>query len=243
MTGRPLKRRHHLLDPPPVVALEVVVSRFREEVNWVRHLPASTRITLYDKGGDLPEARFPWARVARLPNVGVEAHTYLQHILAHRDALAPLTLFCQGHPFDHAWDLHPVTRAIVAGREQVTAFRWLGHIHDTDDARGLRLFTKWSKNRDHRELRVDLFHQELFGGPAPPLVHFAIGAQFFATADAIRARPASFWQRALDLSMTFPDAGHCFERLWDRIFGVCAIDPATLGPDGCRYLKPIKTPS
>jgi hypothetical protein len=71
-------------------------------------------------------------------------------------------------------------------------------------------------------------------------VHFRPGAQFAVTREAIRARPRAFWERARTLAIEFPDSGHCFERLWDRVFGVRAIDPAELGPDGCRYLKPIR---
>jgi hypothetical protein len=238
MSG-PLRRRR---DPGAraAVELEVVVARYAEAVNWTRKLPGSARVTIYDKSGDLPRERFPWATVATLANVGREAHTYVHHILERYDALAPVSLFCQGHPFDHAHDLHPVARAVVGGDEVVADFRWLGHILDTDDARGRRLFTRWSKNADGRELALDEFHEALFGEPAPALVHFAIGAQFLVTREAVRSRPRAFWERARDLAVSFPDAGHCFERLWDRVFGVRAIDPASLGPDGCRYLKPIK---
>lgn len=237
---KPLRRRSDPLAPPAAVDLEVVVARHAEPVDWTRNLPASVRVSLYDKGGDLAAARFPWARVVRLPNVGREAHTYIEHILARWVELAPLTLFCQGHPFDHAFDLHHVARALVAGHEAVEGFRWLGHILDTDDARGRRLFVNWSKNQDRRELAVDLFHETLFGAPAPARFHFRPGGQFVVCEDTIRARPREFWQRALELAVSFPDSGHCFERLWDRIFGFEAVDPAELGPGGCRYLKPIR---
>jgi hypothetical protein len=232
-----LRRRR---DPPARVDLEVVVARYGEAVNWVRKLPGGVRVTLYDKRGDLPASLFPWARVCSLPNVGAEAHTYIRHILDNWAQLARFTLFCQGHPFDHAWDLHAVTRAVASGTEQVESFRWLGHIVDTDDARGRRLFTKWSKNGNQRELAVDLFHDQLFGTTCPELVHFHIGGQFIASSAALLARGREFWERALNLATTFPDAAHCFERLWDRVCGVIAVDPLTLGPDGCRYLKPIR---
>lgn len=239
---RPLRRRKVTHDPSPAVDLEVVVARYREPVNWTRNLPATVRVSLYDKGGDLPADLFPWARIVRLPNVGLEAHTYLEHILTRWDQLAPVTLFCQGHPFDHVWDLHDSARDVVAGREIVKTFRWLGNLLDTDDERGRRLFTKWSKNRDGRELRVDLFHQQLFGAPLDGLLHFRLGAQFMVTAEAIRSRSKDFWEHARQLSLGFPDAGHCFERLWDRVFGIRAIDPASLGPDGFLDLKPFKGP-
>jgi len=239
VTPRPL-RRHRDPRDRAAVDMEVVVARYAEEVNWTRKLPPGVRVTIYDKRGDLSAARFPYAQVIALPNVGLEAHSYLEHILARGDRPADVTLFCQGHPFDHAHDLHAVAREVAAGAPLADGFRWLGHIVDTDDCRGRRLFTRWSKNRDQRELAVDRFHEELLGEPCPPLVHFRPGAQFAVAAARLRSRPRAFWERARELALAFPDAGHCFERLWDRVFGVRAVDPASLGPDGCLYLKPIR---
>lgn len=225
---------------PPRVEVEVVVARYREDPRWVGNLPPGVRVALYDKGHDLVEAAFPRARVTRLENVGVEAHTYLTHLVTRRDTLAPVTVFVQGHPFDHAPDLHKVVRALAAGREAVAAFRWLGFIVDSDDPRGRRLFVPWSKNRDRRELAVDVFHRELFGSEAPEWLRFYPGGQFVATREAVLARPAALFEKALALAGAFPDAGHCFERTWDRLFGVVGVDPALLGGGMTRYLKPIK---
>jgi hypothetical protein len=102
------------------------------------------------------------------------------------------------------------------------------------------LFVNWSKNRDRRELSLDRFHRELLGEPAPEVFHFYPGAQFVVSAERARARPRDFYARALALSETFPDAGHCLERLWDRVFGVRGVDPALLGGEPCRYFKPIR---
>jgi hypothetical protein len=35
-------------------------------------------------------------------------------------------------------------------------------------------------------------------------------------------------------------AAHSYERIWDRLFGEPAIDPATLGPGGVLYRKRIR---
>ena len=216
----------------------LVVARYRERLEWTRNVPAAVSVHVYDKGGDLDRACFPGA--VRLDNVGREAETYLRHIVMRWDDLDPVTVFCQGHPFDHASDLHAVLRGLASGRERVNQFRWLGFIIDTDDRRGRRLFVPWSKNEDGRELRVDLFHQALFGDEAPSAVRFYPGGQFAVTAACVRARPRAFYRRALELATSFPDAAHCFERLWDRVFGVVGVDPALLGAEPCRYLKPIR---
>ncbi len=222
------------------VELELVVARWAEPVAWTRNVPRSVRATIHDKGGELDPRDFPRATILRLPNVGREAQTYLHHIVERFDAPAAVTVFCQGRPFDHAHDLHRVLRALAAGRQTVPDFRWLGFTIDTDDARGRRLFVPWSKNEDGRELRLDEFHRLLLGEPAPERVRFYPGAQFAVTADRVRSRPRAFWERARELAVSFPDAAHCFERLWDRVFGVVGVDEALLGGRDCVYLKPIK---
>lgn len=220
--------------------IELVVARHRERLEWTRRVPRSLRVSVYDTGAGLVPVTLPHAAIVPLPDVGREDHSYLTHLVQRYDTLAPLTVFCQGHPFDHAHDLHRVLRALDSGAVRVEAFHWLGFIIDSDDARGRRLFVPWSKNRDRRELELDRFHRELFGEAAPEWVRFYPGAQFAVTAACVRTRPRSFYERALALSESFPDAGHCFERLWDRIFGVTAVDPAVLGGEMCRYLKPIR---
>lgn len=224
----PWRRRRDPLEPPPACRVELVVARYREPVRWVRNVPSSVEVTIYDKGGDLDPALLPWARVETLPNVGQEGHTYLHHLATRYDELAPVTVFCQGHPFDHAWDFHPWLRDLVAGRRKIGDFQWLGFIIDTDDSRGRRLFVPWGRNADGRELAVDRFHEALLGTPCPPWLHFHLGAQFAVTAGCVRERPRSFYRRACDLAASFPDAAHCLERIWDRIFGVTGVDPALL---------------
>ena len=219
-------------------AVEVVVARYRESVAWTRTLPAAVALTIYDKGGDLDPARIPRARVVRLENVGREAHTYIHHILVGE--IAPLTVFCQGHPFDHAPDMKRVIAALADGSLAVPDFRWLGFIIDTDDACGGRLFRRWSKNEDGRALALDRFHRELLGAPAPPWVRFYPGGQMVVAAARVATRTRAFWQRALALAESFPDAAHCYERLWDRVFGVSGVDPALLGDAPCCYLKPVR---
>lgn len=220
--------------------LELVVARCAERVEWTRNVPRSVRVTIYDKGGNLDATALPRATIVRLPNVGREAQTYLHHLVERWEAPAALTVFAQGHPFDHAHDLHQVLRELATGSATVADFRWLGFTIDTDDARGRRLFVRWSKNEDGRELGLDEFHRALFGEPAPERVRFYPGAQFAVTAERIRARPRSFWERARALAAAFPDAAHCFERLWDRVFGVEGVDEARLAGRECVYLKPVR---
>jgi hypothetical protein len=219
--------------------VEVVVARYTEELNWLRKRPAALRVTVYDKSPDLSAGD----ATLTLPNVGREAHTYLYHIVSRYNSLADWTVFCQGKPFDHAFDFKKSLQALTADPDTFMAgkpFRWLGHLIDTDDNRGERLFQPWSKNDDGRGLDLLSFHRALFDTDGPELYTFVLGAQFIAHRDLIQQQPLSFYERALAVSMTFPDAAHCYERSWDRVLGVTGIDSDWLAGRQTVYLKPMK---
>ena len=216
------------------MSIELVVARYLEDLSWLRNIPPQISPRVYDK-----------SPTGNLPNVGREAHTYLHHICENYGNLADLTIFAQGKPFDHAFDFHKTLRALAATPDGVAAseapaFRWLGHIIDTDDENGARLFATWSKNNGDERLDMNGFHRALFGSDGPATYTFRLGAQFIASRALIRARSLDFWRRALQISLDFPDAAHCYERSWDRVFGVEGVDKTWLGGRETVYLKPIK---
>ena len=219
-----------------MLKVELVVARYTEDLSWLRKRPANLTVTVYDKSPDVSsgDASIP------LPNVGREAHTYLHHIVSRYDSLAEWTVFCQGKPFDHAFDFKKTLRKFADEPASIGPFRWLGHLIDTDDDRGDRLFRPWSKNEDGRGLDMRGFHQALFDTDGPEQYTFVLGAQFAVYRDVVRQRPQVFYEKALTVSTTFPDAAHCFERSWDRVFGVTGIDPAWLAGRQTVYLKPMK---
>ena len=227
--------------------IELVIARFEEDLLWIRRVPPSLRITIYNKGGSpaLP-SDFPkrmGVTATSLANVGREAETYLRHLVGRYDSLAPLTVFCQGHPFDHAPDFHASLQELasgMAGANSLTPFTWYGFLDETDDPHGRRLFVPWSKNPERRELSTGVLYEALFGEATPPLFHFRGGAQFAASRDAIWRRPLDFYELALELCASISLAAHSYERIWDRLFGDPVIDPSTLGPDGVLYRKRIR---
>lgn len=213
---------------PSSADVELVVARYREDLRWLKRVPRSVRVTVYDKESDLP-------------NVGREAHTYLHHIIARYDSLSPITVFCQGKPFDHAWNFHAVLRDLSdAPRLPEPGFLWIGHIVDRDDPNGSLLFQRWSKNENGRPLRLLEFWRDLWETQAPDFFTFYLGAQFAAKRELILRRPLAFYQRALEIAVTFTDAAHCFERCWDQVFGVNGIPEPLRGKALPIYLKPIR---
>lgn len=225
-------------------SVELIIARHEEDLRWIRRVPASIRITIYNKGTTpaLPPGfvRREGLSVHDLPNLGREAHTYLTHLSNRYAEIAPVTLFCQGHPFDHAPDFHARLKGVCEGSEAPDSFLWYGFLEETDDPHGKRLFVPWSKNPERKELETGRLHEELFGGNTPDLFHFRGGAQFAVTREAVHRRNREFYLRALDLAVGIPLAAHSYERIWDRIFGDPVIDPSSLGTEGVRYLKRIR---
>lgn len=217
-------------------AIQLVVARYQEPLNWLRKVPPSIERVVYDKSGEPTPDAIP------LPNIGREAHTYLHHICENYRALAPLTVFCQGKPFDHAFDFHHTLRALAENPEGAADFRWLGHIIDTDTSDGA-LFKIWSKNESGVGLDLAGFYCALLGMDGPHEYPFVLGGQFWARRELIWKRPLSFYESARDLSVAFPNAAHCYERTWDKVFGVEGIAPELLAGRKTVYLKTVKKES
>lgn len=215
--------------------LELVVAHYTENLNWLRNLPTGVRKTVYTKNPE-PVTEHP---TLPLPNIGREAHTYLHHLVDRYDTLADWTVFCQGKPFDHAYDFKKTLREF---NTEPPGFRWLGHLIDTDDNQGHRLFVPWSKNENGRNLDLLGFHRALFGTDGPDLYSFVLGAQFAVHKTILVSRPRSFYEHALNVSITFPDAAHCFERSWDKLFDVVGINPIWLAGRHTVQLKTMKHP-
>lgn len=213
--------------------LELVVAHRGEDLRWLRKVPRAFRVTVYEKGAR-HEGGIP------LPNVGREAHTYLSHITRRYGDLADFSAFVQGHPFDHEPGMHRFLRSLAEGSATPHCFWWLGFLCDTDDSRGRRLFVPWSKNPDREELRLDEFHRELFGAPGPELYKFFGGAQFCVSRATALSRGPEFYSKALALSETFPNAAHCFERCWDRVFGEDGTAGRVPADKPTAYFKAIK---
>jgi hypothetical protein len=217
--------------------LELVVARYTENLNWIRNIPPQIRATVYDKSDDEDTSLAP--NTLSLENVGREAHTYLHHIVTRYETLAPLTVFCQGKPFDHAFDFRKTLRDLAGGQKQCDDFFWLGHLADTDTVDGI-LFKNWSKNETGEGLDLSGFHRALLDSDGPAEYPFFGGAQFVVRRERIHQRPQSFYEQALKLSVEFPHAAHCYERMWDRIFSAENETHHRMNGEKTCYFKPIK---
>ena len=70
-----------------------MIAHFNEDLSWSE--PVAKVRTVYTKGGG-GVARSLEGRVRELPNVGLEQHSFLTHILTNYDTLAERTVFLHG---------------------------------------------------------------------------------------------------------------------------------------------------
>lgn len=217
------------------------MTRYAEDLQWLRRVPRRFRVTVYDKGGDDPvlPRRQHLTRV-QIPNQGREEYGYLRHIVDHYDDLADITVYSQGKPFDHVPDFHKQLHALAFHQLTVADFYWFGFIIDKDDEQGGLLFQRWACNPAGDPLPMREFWRDLFGEAPPRIKTFYPSAHFAVTAECVRCRPRSFYERALQASVELPHAGHCFERAWDVVFGVDGIPPAYRLQPKPIYLRKIR---
>lgn len=219
---------------------ELVVCRCGENLAWTRNVPHGLPVTIYDK---TPPPALIWPGSTPLPNVGREAHAWLHHLTERYDSLADWTVFAQGHPFDHAPDMHPVIRKLISGDLSGQDFHWLGFLWETDDFRGHPTFVHWTKNPQRRELDLEAFFQRCWQEPAPEQIRYVGGGQFLLSRRAAWRRGKNFYAEAREIAATFPDAAHAFERTWNKVFLEPPLDPRLFGSSGLRLLKPVRKKS
>lgn len=221
--------------------LELVVARCHEDLNWLRRVPKRFRVTVYNKGLDVPALpRRHGVEVHALPNVGREAHTYLHHLIRRYDSPADITVFAQGKPFDHVPDFHKILHRLAFRKFAITDFCWLGFIIDQDDADGTRLFQQWPKNPQKHPLPLRAFWGSLWNAAPPEAVTFYPSAHFAVTAPCVQRQSLDYYRNARDIAAHLPDAAHCFERVWDRVFHVNGIPPEHQNGPFPIYLRRIR---
>ena len=195
----------------------LVVSRYDEDISWVKQVDPSIKVFLYNKGKHLND-------LIHLPNVGRESHTYLHHILQHYDKLPDIAIFVQGNPFDHSKEMlklihqEDIEQIRLLNKKfepfnpmNIPGFAGLGHYWCSD-------ITKEPALSDCRMPSLTATWPELYDDKLPNLLCCTWGAQFAVSRWRIRSQPFNLY-RHLYLNHTkhfhMPWA---MELLWPYLF-------------------------
>jgi hypothetical protein len=176
--------------------IDIVVARYKENVEWTRAAPYN--VIIYNKGPYLEGSR-------PRPLIGREPMTFLHHIIANWYTLADYTAFVQGNPFDHAPNLPGQLYEFEANP---TGFRHLGEIYLVCDRDG------WPQ---HGGLAMGKYADMI--GIHSDTFPFVVGQQFIVSRERIHARPIEFYQKmAATIELEPYEVPWVYERIWELVF-------------------------
>lgn len=82
----------------------IVIAKYKENIDWTNSFSDKQNIIIYDKSGS--NDLITDINVRYCPNVGREAHTYIQYICDHYHNLPDKIVFLQGSPFHRSINQH-----------------------------------------------------------------------------------------------------------------------------------------
>jgi len=231
----------------PPLTLEVVISMYKEPmevvnelISGLKHLPATSGalMTIYikDSEANTDEVRVQTGadKVIKLPNIGREGETYLNHVINRWGSLAKQTMFLQAQ----VHDTHAVSKRLAYFDPAHTGFLNLGwsDVCDCKDS-GDRFF--WS---DKKGLFRQI-HDQVYNSTECDNILLSYKGQFVASAARIRGISRTIyeglWQTFVDEtswahqpqflqgrpdSMSQPQFGFTIERIWSLLFQCSDMD-------------------
>ena len=183
--------------------VQLVVAAYHEDLSWLNEVACS--VLVYHKGGACPEG----VPCVMLPNTQREAGTILHHVVTRYDHLAPVTIFCQGWPFDHSPDFlarlalpydRPTSLTIhyLPGKPE----QWIKDRDLIEEAHGF--VSRYGDATIQAHPGVPAWFDTrswdyLFDVPMPRPLWFGYGATWAVPREFIRARPRVFWAHLLSI--------------------------------------------
>ncbi|KAL6149942.1 hypothetical protein ACJBU6_11468 [Exserohilum turcicum] len=230
--------------------LEIVISMYKERTSDVASLISRLQsmpdmsqalVTIYLKDSEADEERVKQETAAhnviKLPNVGREAETYLNHILTRWDNLAERTVFLQADVHNPR-EFYPFfERYFRANQTGFLNLGWVGNVCNSDECGDKHGWQDETELFPEIQSRID--HSVRDG------VLLSYKGQFIATAARIRgidkAIYADLWKLLVDEnswahnepylqgredSMSQPWFGYTMERIWNVLFQCSDMDVA-----------------
>lgn len=220
---------------------ELVIARYNEDLHWIDDplFEDVKKISIYNKGSnDDFITNEKVERVVKLPNLGRESHSYLQHIITNYDNLANMTIFVPGSLETNykITKVDIVFQMLRLGCNDAFHTAYQNTIYDL--YKDFKLDEWSSTNERNFELNpssaLTLSSRRPYGewynhfiGDSREYYKAAYGGIFAVDKRYILRRPLSFYQeliKELEVSSN-PEVGHYFERAWSAIFDVPGMYP------------------
>lgn len=192
----------------------LVVSHYNENLDWLNDIDSSKIETyiVYHKLNNsnlstyLDQEQLDSNNIA-LANIGREAHTYLFHIINNYHNLYDIEIFCQGNPFEHAFNfIETITNLdndinflqiglfeTIVDRDKIKEsvcnfnFNYLNNLVEKDP--------NWTRaNFFH----IDSIYKDLFGEEMPKISYMKPYAQFAVSKKCIHTHSLDTYKRLFE---------------------------------------------
>lgn len=203
----------------------IIVSRFNEDINWLKDLKDFKKIIIYNKGNSL--SNYDNFQIINLDNVGRESHTWIYHIVKNYNNLDDIIIFLQGRIDDLGCMafLDPNEYVLNINKFGYAASRYglLGPLHwgwNVGIEKNIKYLNAWrSKDISRSKIGFRAFSKILF----PDIPYFAAtsyGGCFAVKKDLILQYDLNFYKNLLKIlsANKNPIEGHYMERLWCYMF-------------------------
>ena len=228
-------------------SIEIVVSRFNEDLNWLNEYPFSKYpVILYNKGLNNNYNIHNMKKSIKLLNVGRESHTYLYHIINNYDNLADITIFLPGSANSNIYNKKIRSIQLVKECEESNTSVIIGVKHTSvkKELYNFKMERYKSTTKDNNEInpetKLELSKIRPYGAwyehkfPNTDIHYIPYSGIIAISKEHILQNPKVYYEKLIDeLSYSSnPEVGHYFERSWVAIFnnliGAKFIDASVL---------------
>lgn len=211
--------------------IELVVSRYKENIDWIDNPPFNKyRVKCYNKGDNLPNCPEQKCKITPLPNIGRCDHTFLYHIINNYDNLANLTVFLPASCLDYHKIKTTYKLMYLVDKTQTTVL--LGKPYNNVREELGRLFinkhvatNEVNKNANPEEQLLPCpirpfgrWYDAMFNDVVAKVVcYFGV---FAIAKEHILQHPKSHYEKLIKFvdNHSNPEAGHYMERAWAAVF-------------------------
>jgi hypothetical protein len=188
--------------------MKIIVSRYNEDISWIKDIIQHKDIIVYNKG-----LRLNIENEIMLENVGREGHTFYKYIYDNYDNLDDYTIFIQGYPFDHIPNIISIINKLIIYQDKLSIrFQALAP---------KLLSCDLVECKYHKGLPLYKTYEYLFGKPNKNIKYlFGPGGQFIVHKLEILRHPKEFYLKIINLLSTSinPIEGYVIERFHSIIF-------------------------
>jgi hypothetical protein len=198
----------------------IVVAHYNESLQWLLDYDPN-KITIYSKGAT-PDSKYA-NNIIKAPNIGREAHTYLQYIIDNYHTLPEFVFFTQANPFDH---IKPPLENYTNPTELAVG-NWIIDNTRTYYLHNMHIYF-WSNSQlDQNPLPFNEWFMKYIEPQVNPSIFsmaISYGATFTIHREQILSRPKEFYQTLIEqLTSNNTETAHFLERAWYYIFNLHKI--------------------